>query len=373
MAAASARALAAAVSALLAAAVLLASPSPVAAEEGCTQRPVVFAFGDSNTDTGGTAAALGSYLPLPEGRTHFRRSTGRLCDGRLVIDYLCESLNMSYLSPYMEALGSDFGDGANFAIAGSGTLPRDRPFALHVQVQQFTHFKQRSLQLIAHGEKAPVDAEGFRNALYLIDIGQNDLSAAFSIGLTYDHVVHHRIPSMLYEIQDAIVTLFYDGAKNFWVHGTGPLGCLPQKLAELRNDADGDLDDSGCLRTLNNASHELNNQLSSVCHKLTSQLKGATIVYTDVLSIKYDLIANHSGYGFEEPLMACCGYGGPPYNYNVNVSCLDPGYRVCEDGAKFVSWDGVHYTDAANAVVAAKILSAEFSTPSVPFGYFCKT
>ncbi|VAH51406.1 unnamed protein product [Triticum turgidum subsp. durum] len=369
--AASTGALAAAVSAVLAVTVLLASP--VAAEEGCTRRPVVFAFGDSNTDTGGTAAALGSYLPLPEGRTHFRRSTGRLCDGRLVIDYLSESLNMSYLSPYMEALGSDFSNGANFAIAGSGTLPRDRPFALHVQVQQFVHFKQRSLQLISQGEKAPVDAEGFRNALYLIDIGQNDLSAAFSSGLTYDHVVHHRIPDMLSEIQDAIVTLFYDGAKNFWVHGTGPLGCLPQKLAEAMNYDDGDLDDSGCLRTLNNASHEFNDQLCSVCHKLTSQLKGATIVYTDILSIKYDLVANHSGYAFEEPLMACCGYGGPPYNYNVNVSCLDPGYRVCEDGGKFVSWDGVHYTDAANAVVAAKILSAEFSTPNVPFGYFCKT
>ena len=70
--------------------------------------------------------------------------------------------------------------------------------------------------------------------------------------------------------------------------------------------------------------------------------------------------------------MACCGYGGPPYNYNANVSCLDLGFRVCEDGAKFVSWDGVHYTDAANAVVAAKISSGEFSTPKLPFDYFCK-
>jgi hypothetical protein len=76
--------------------------------------------------------------------------------------------------------------------------------------------------------------------------------------------------------------------------------------------------------------------------------------------------------GFEEPLMACCGYGGPPYNYNANVSCLGPGFRVCEDGTKFVSWDGVHYTDAANAVVAAKILSGQFSTPKMPFDYFCQ-
>ncbi|KAG2588492.1 GDSL esterase/lipase LIP-4-like [Panicum virgatum] len=341
------------------------------AATACARRPVVFAFGDSNTDTGGVAAGLGYYYPLPEGRAFFRRATGRLCDGRLVIDYLCESLNMSYLSPYLEALGSDFTGGANFAISGSATLPRSAPFSLHVQVQQFIHFKQRSFELVAHGGSAPVDADGFRNALYLIDIGQNDLSAAFGSGAPYDDIIHLKIPAFISEIKDAIMTLYYNGAKNFWVHGTGPLGCLPQKLAAPRPD-DGDLDYSGCLKTLNNGAYEFNNQLRAACDELRSQLRGATIVYTDVLLVKYDLVANHSAYGFEEPLMACCGYGGPPYNYNANVSCLGPGFRVCEDGAKFVSWDGVHYTDAANAVAAAKILSGEFSTPKLPFAYFCK-
>jgi hypothetical protein len=80
-----------ALSAALAVTVLLAAAATAAADEAaCTRRPVVFAFGDSNTDTGGVAAALGNYFPLPEGRAHFRRSTGRLCDGRLVIDYLCK-------------------------------------------------------------------------------------------------------------------------------------------------------------------------------------------------------------------------------------------------------------------------------------------
>ncbi|CAO2180054.1 unnamed protein product [Urochloa humidicola] len=342
-------------------------PSPAA----CARPPVVFAFGDSNTDTGGIAAGLGYYYPLPEGRAFFRRATGRLCDGRLVIDYLCESLNMSYLSPYLEALGTDFTGGANFAISGSSTLPRNVPFSLHVQVQQFLHFKQRSFELVAHDGSAPVDTDGFRNALYLIDIGQNDLSAAFGSGAPYDDIVSQKIPAIISEIKDAIMTLYYNGAKNFWVHGTGPLGCLPQKLAAPRAD-DSDLDYSGCLKTLNNGAYEFNNQLCAACDELRSQLRGATVVYTDVLLIKYDLVANHSAYGFEEPLMACCGYGGPPYNYNANVSCLGPGYRVCEDGAKLVSWDGVHYTDAANAVVAEKILSGEYSTPKLPFDYFCK-
>ncbi|XP_052150457.1 GDSL esterase/lipase LIP-4-like [Oryza glaberrima] len=344
------------------------SPSPSAS---CARRPVVFAFGDSNTDTGGIAAGMGYYFPLPEGRAFFRRATGRLCDGRLVIDHLCESLNMSYLSPYLEPLGTDFTNGANFAISGAATAPRNAAFSLHIQVQQFIHFKQRSLELASRGEAVPVDADGFRNALYLIDIGQNDLSAAFSAGcLPYDDVVRQRFPAILSEIKDAIQSLYYNGAKNLWIHGTGPLGCLPQKLAVPRAD-DGDLDPSGCLKTLNAGAYEFNSQLSSICDQLSSQLRGATIVFTDILAIKYDLIANHSSYGFEEPLMACCGHGGPPYNYDFNVSCLGAGYRVCEDGSKFVSWDGVHYTDAANAVVAGKILSADYSRPKLPFSYFC--
>jgi hypothetical protein len=53
-------------------------------------RPVVFNFGDSNSDTGSMAAAMGWHLTRPEGRAFFRRPTGRFCDGRLTIDFLCE-------------------------------------------------------------------------------------------------------------------------------------------------------------------------------------------------------------------------------------------------------------------------------------------
>lgn len=57
------------------------------------------------------------------------------------------------------------------------------------------------------GESMPVDAHGFRDALYLIDIGQNDLSAAFSSRVPYDDVISQRIPAILSEIKDAIMVL----------------------------------------------------------------------------------------------------------------------------------------------------------------------
>jgi hypothetical protein len=56
---------------------------------GCSKPAVIFMFGDSNSDTGGLVSGLGFPVNLPNGRTFFHRSTGRLSDGRLVIDFLC--------------------------------------------------------------------------------------------------------------------------------------------------------------------------------------------------------------------------------------------------------------------------------------------
>ena len=72
----------------------LAAPAPPVArrEKEQAQRPpvVLFNFGDSNSDTGGVAAAGGIRIMPPEGRTYFRCPTGRLSDGRVIIDFFCE-------------------------------------------------------------------------------------------------------------------------------------------------------------------------------------------------------------------------------------------------------------------------------------------
>ncbi|KDO46015.1 hypothetical protein CISIN_1g0171851mg, partial [Citrus sinensis] len=76
---------------------------------------------------------------------------------------------------------------------------------------------------------------------------------------------------------------------------------------------------------------------------------------------------------FSNPLMACCGFGGPPYNYNIQVTCGHRGCPVCAEGSKSISWDGIHYTEAANAIIASKVLSMAYSTPRTPFDFFCRS
>ena len=69
--------------------------------------------------------------------------------------------------------------------------------------------------------------------------------------------------------------------------------------------------------------------------------------------------------GFEQPIMACCGYGGPPLNYDFRISCgqtkILNGTSVtakgCTDSTDYISWDGIHYTEAANQFVSIGFLS----------------
>lgn len=75
--------------------------------------------------------------------------------------------------------------------------------------------------------------------------------------------------------------------------------------------------------------------------------------------------------GFEQPLMACCGVGGPPLNYDSRVACGQTkvlnGTTVtakgCSNSSAYINWDGIHYTEAANQYVVAQILTGKYSDP----------
>ncbi|XP_047326250.1 GDSL esterase/lipase At1g09390-like [Impatiens glandulifera] len=326
---------------------------PILVHSDCRRNPVIFNFGDSNSDTGGFAAAHGFIFGFPMGRNSLHGLADRLCDGRLVIDFLCESLKTPYLPPYLEIVrGNHVANGANFAISGSATLPSSNLFNLAVQASQFVRFQNRSIVSNTRGVPYSLSVDDFNNALYIFDIGQNDLTASFS-SFSYAQVIQ-KIPSSITEINNTLWLIYSHGGRNFWIHNTGPLGCLPVQLEGNRANSS-DYDKFGCLSSRNEAANIFNNQLNALCKQLRSQMREARIVYVDMYAIKYDLVASSSTYGIEKPLMACCGDGGPPYNFNPKVRCsVSLGFDVCEMGSKFVNWDGTHYTEFANSIIAMK-------------------
>lgn len=53
--------------------------------------PAIFNFGDSNSDTGAFSATF-HRIPPPHGRTFFGKPAARLSDGRLIIDFIGNTL-----------------------------------------------------------------------------------------------------------------------------------------------------------------------------------------------------------------------------------------------------------------------------------------
>ncbi|KAJ0080009.1 hypothetical protein Patl1_22763 [Pistacia atlantica] len=336
----------------------------------------VFNFGDSNSDTGALIAAGFERIDPPFGQIYFRKPSGRYSDGRLIIDFLMDEMDLPFLNAYLDSIGApSFQKGCNFAAAGSTILPANptsvSPFSFGIQVNQFLRFKRRVLELLAKGKKLNkfIPSEDyFRKGLYMFDIGQNDLAGAF-YSKTLDQIVA-SIPTILVEFETAIKKLYDEGARQFWIHNTGPLGCLTQNVAKFGTDPS-KLDEQGCVSGHNQAAKLFNIQLHALCKKLQGDYPDSNITYVDIYTIKSNLIANYSRYGFEQPIMACCGVGGPPLNYDSRISCgqtkvingITVTAKACPDSTEYVSWDGIHFTEAANQYVSSQILTGKYSDP----------
>ncbi|XP_042496035.1 GDSL esterase/lipase At5g14450-like [Macadamia integrifolia] len=351
--------------------------------------PAVYNFGDSNSDTGGISAA---FLPitLPYGETFFRKPSGRSCDGRLVIDFIAEHLALPYLSAYLDSVGSNYRHGANFATGGSTIRQQNEsifvagisPFSLDFQVAQFTQFKARSINLYNQARnkssssdlaKLPIPSD-FSKALYTLDIGQNDLSVGFRT--MSDAQLRATIPDIVDKFSTAVQQLYQQGARTFWVHNTGPIGCLPTFMFYLGTPKPGVLDQHGCLKSHNDMAEEFNRQLKDRVIKLRKQLPRAALTYVDIYTAKSKLISNASDQGFVAPLKVCCGYHeGWNHVWCGTKGKINNGSEVygasCKNPLSYIMWDGVHYSEAANKWIAGNILFGGLTDPPVPLLRAC--
>ncbi|XP_052162855.1 GDSL esterase/lipase ACHE-like isoform X2 [Oryza glaberrima] len=352
--------------------------------------PAIFNFGDSNSDTGGLSALI-AVVPPPFGRTYFGMPAGRFSDGRLTIDFMAQSLGIRYLSAYLDSVGSNFSQGANFATAAASIRPANgsifvsgiSPISLDVQTSQFEQFINRSQFVYSniggiYREILP-KAEYFSRALYTFDIGQNDLTMGYFDNMSTEQVEAY-VPDLMERFSAAIQKVYSLGGRYFWVHNTAPLGCLTYAVVLLPKLA-APRDDAGCSVAYNAASRFYNARLRETVDRLRAALPDAALTYVDVYSAKYRLISQAKQLGFGDPLLVCCGYGGGEYNFDRDIRC---GGKVevngtsvlagksCEDPSRSVSWDGVHFTEAANRFVFEQIVGGKLSDPPVPLRQACR-
>ncbi|XVF43890.1 hypothetical protein PTKIN_Ptkin02bG0077100 [Pterospermum kingtungense] len=123
----------------------------------------------------------------------------------------------------------------NFGDSNSDTGSASAAFgfstiSLDIQLLQFEQLKERTNQLYEEAKNPDYKdrlprLEEFSKALYTLDIGQNDLT--YGLVTTTEEQDKESIPHIISQFALAIEKLYNGGARIFWIHNTGPIGCLP--------------------------------------------------------------------------------------------------------------------------------------------------
>ncbi|MBA0741370.1 hypothetical protein Gogos_014530 [Gossypium gossypioides] len=346
----------------------------------------IFNFGDSNSDTGGFWAAFPAQSG-PFGMTFFHKPSGRATDGRLILDFLAQALGMPFISPYLQSIGSDYRHGVNFAtLASTVLLPNTSlfvtgisPFSLAIQLNQMKEFKAKVVEYHSGNTKGSTQLPSpdiFGKSIYTFYIGQNDFTSNLKdIGI---EGVKQYLLQVVSQIAATVKELFGLGGRTFFVLNLAPVGCYPALLVQLPHETS-DLDKFGCLISYNKAVVDYNNMLKEALSQTRRELPNASLIYVDTHAVLLQLFQDPTSHGLRYGTKACCGYGGGNYNFHPEVYCGNTkvmnGTKVtasaCKDPNNYVSWDGIHATEAANKLTTLAILNGSYFDPPFPLHKLC--
>ncbi|KAI5000906.1 GDSL esterase/lipase At2g27360-like isoform X1 [Hordeum vulgare subsp. vulgare] len=365
-----------AASALVAGVVVAVVVMPVPAAGGvCFDR--IFSFGDSLTDTGNFLLSVPDDFPdparsLPYGQTFFGRPSGRYSDGRNLLDFFAEAFRLPFVPPYLG--GGDFLNGANFAVGGAtalnnsffrelGVEPTWTPHSLDEQMQWF----KKLLPSIASTKSEHSDM--MSKSLFLVgEVGGNDYNHLMVRGKSLDEL-RKLVPQVVGVISLAITELINLGAKKFVVPGNFPIGCVPLYLSILPSEEKGYYnEETGCIEWLNEFTEYHNRLLQEELEKLRNLHPDVSVIYADYYGATLNIYRAPLQFGFTVPLNSCCG-SDAPHNCSLSVMCGNPGSFVCPDPSKYISWDGLHFTEATYKVIIQGVLGS-YAVP--PLSEICR-
>ncbi|XP_073065515.1 GDSL esterase/lipase At1g28580-like isoform X1 [Primulina eburnea] len=337
---------------------------------GCFES--IISFGDSLADTGNRLRLGGSNvssLPcsrLPYGETFFHHPTGRYSNGRLVVDFIAESLGLPLVEPYVGGLNPIFGKGVNFAVAGATVLDHEylekmgiypeTNASLGVQMAWFKQF----LATLEDGKRF------VRNSLILLgEIGGNDYNVplVMKMGMNLE-TLRSLAPAVVNYIGLTLQELIKLGARRVLVPGNFPIGCFPVFLTAYFSDEENYLDpETGCINWLNELSTYHNQLLHKELNRIQKLYPRTSIIYVDYYNALLKIYLSPEEYGFRKKslLDACCG-GRGAFSYNESAFCGSPLSASCEDPSLYVSWDGLHLTEAAYRFLARSLFGGHYTT-----------
>ncbi|KVH97014.1 GDSL esterase/lipase At1g28570-like [Cynara cardunculus var. scolymus] len=348
----------------------------------------IISFGDSLADTG-NLKMLSAYKPdqeslhfflPPYGESFFHVPTGRCSNGRLVIDFIAESIGLPLVAPFVGGNRNrlmEFRRGVNYAVVGATALDSSfhaargvpNPLTNSSLRVQLGWFKQSWPSICAKVQDCD---QLIRHSLILMgEIGGNDYNHALLAGKSIDEIETY-VPLVVKAIISTVKELIKLGAKTILIPGNLPIGCSAAYLTLYHDSDKAEYDNStGCLIWLNKLSEYHNQLLQKELYQLRELHRDANIIYGDYYNAAMQFFRYPDKYGFTNgALKACCG-GGGPFNYNLSVHCGDPSSNLCAHPDTYVNWDGLHLTQAAYKIIYKSLFQGSYTVPQ--FNSICPT
>ncbi|KAK4780972.1 hypothetical protein SAY87_017078 [Trapa incisa] len=257
---------------------------------------VLFVFGDSLFDGGNGMIhndanySIGHY---PYGYTYFSSASGRVCDGRIVPDFIGEYANLPLIPASLQH-GTSFYFGANFACAGSVVLDSDNTnktvITLNGQLAMFKQMVQEFNQTLG--------PDGLREmlgkAVYLFSIGGVDYinyyAAKFNGNGSFPTEAEKRefVHELVGNTTNAIIDVYEQGGRKFTFQNVGPIDCLPRVVVDYPKF------NGSCVPELLFMPMLHNEELYGGLTDLAERLEGFKLSFFDYFSTLYDRIMNPS-------------------------------------------------------------------------------
>ncbi|WOL10551.1 GDSL esterase/lipase [Canna indica] len=213
------------------------------------------------------------------------------------------------------------------------------------QIDNFNTIKTQQLKPQLQGKTESFLAK----SLFLVSMGSNDYINNYL--LPFSTKPSNYTPDafsnlLIRNYHKQLMKLYEMGGRKFLVVGMGPLGCMPNQIANsgCRSDS--------CVDKTNKLAAQFNAKLKSTLNELNRSLRVPSFLYWDAYASTMKIINNHTYYGFKYEHKACCGLG----NSKGQILCLP--LLQCQNRSEYVFWDPFHPTDAFNAIVANQALTA---------------
>ncbi|KAK9700270.1 hypothetical protein RND81_08G228600 [Saponaria officinalis] len=319
--------------------------------------PALYVFGDSLTDSGNN-----NWLPTLV-KSNFRPygidfpdsiATGRVTNGKTVVDFIAEHLGLPYPTRVKEPNAPPSVTGYTYASAGCGILPQTGRLlncSLHLteQVRLFQVTKKTVLIPAYGGETQQLEYH-LANSIFFIWLGNNDYLNNYFMSnsnSSTEYTPEEFADLLTLRLSEKLQALHSLGARKIVVFETPPFGCVPAYVSNNNGE---------CIPSYNEHALLFNTKLKQMIQRLSSELSPAAyLTLGKVYDFTYDVILNPANYGLRNVTGTCCRLD--------TVSCRQ-GSTPCPNRSEYLFWDGVHPTEASNSIISQScITNPSFCSP----------